>query len=464
MRTFHWMPSTRTILIVFFSFSVIRLITYVVQFGQFSLQMDFSSFYTAGESLNRQLSPYQNLVTDNPPIWDGAARYSYSRFLYPPLAASFFRLWAFIPYSYAKYLWMIFSLACMGVAILAAQSFTLEPSKPGALWVIAIFTSWYYPLLPLLERGQIDALTLLLIILGLRWMIGKQHEFLAGFLFAAASLFKLHTLLLIPFLVLRKRWKAVQGCLLGVLITVALTFLFNGIGPTLDYAFTELPRISQYGGGGEAAMKLPTKTFTQILQGVPKGLTQKDGRVYSLGEIEFTSHATLAKTPATVILKWAFYILGLKANITLFSATFYALFFSLLLGWEIWYKFQPPHWKITDETGYWLMVLVIILLCAPLTWVMNTIWLIPIAGLLITYQAEQKNVAKQNLTALFLFGLAFGLLLIAIPDQANFPPLPYWISEFLFYKYAIGELFIFVGLFAMLARKRRWFAQRQETP
>ena len=48
-------------IITFLAF--IRLLGFSIAFGEKSLQIDFSAFYTAGESVNAGLSPYKNYIS-----------------------------------------------------------------------------------------------------------------------------------------------------------------------------------------------------------------------------------------------------------------------------------------------------------------------------------------------------------------------------------------------------------------
>jgi hypothetical protein len=442
---------------ILFAVSVVRVGVYGMRFGQLSLQMDFTTFYTAGESLNAHLSPYENLVTHQPPIWDGVNSYSHSRFLYPPLVAVFFRLFTLVPYAVAKVLWMIVSLFCLGLSLWVAKPILLSAQKLEAVYLMGIFACWYYPLLPFLERGQVDSITLLLLMAGICWMVQGKLERMAGLLFAIAILFKLHTVFILPFLILKKRWHTLLGCGIGIGMLGVLSIMLNGVDMTVGYFVNELPRISQYAGGGDKTTRLSNQTFREVLAGVPKGLTQKDGIVYALSQIEYPENTTLVSSPLGTLLRKIFQALGLEATMTMLSAVFYAMFFALFFGWEAWYQFKPFAWKVTDEAGYWLMILVVILLCAPLTWVMNTIWLIPVSGLMMTYAAEQQRYRgpQKFFRACLIAGMAFGLLLIAIPDRASFPPLPFWSDRFVFYKYTLGELLLFACLLTNLAWKRQ---------
>lgn len=207
----------RFFLVVMTLGTMVYLGNFIIRFGAESLQMDFAAFYTAGEAINSGLSPYMNHVTRNPPIWDGVDVFQHSRFLYPPLAAYFFGLIAFLPYVIAKHVWMMLNT----VSILISEFIIMDMINPKKRlkWLLGltVFISTSYPLLTLLERGQIDGITLLLVTLSIRLMlrgVGSQADLLAGFLWAFATLLKLHCVYIVSFLLIRGKLKVFVGYLL----------------------------------------------------------------------------------------------------------------------------------------------------------------------------------------------------------------------------------------------------------
>ena len=159
-----------------FALSVLRLAGFVVRFGEESVQADFAAFYTAGEAVRHGVSPYRTHADDDPPIWDGVDTYQHSRFLYPPPVAALFRPVAALPYALAKRLWMLVSLLCLALSMATAlRAVGLKPDR-DALLATGAFVCLFHPLLTLLERGQIDALTLALILWALRPMVARGRE------------------------------------------------------------------------------------------------------------------------------------------------------------------------------------------------------------------------------------------------------------------------------------------------
>ncbi len=158
-----------------------KIILISIDFASHSLQMDFSAFYTAGESINHGFSPYTNNINQNPSVWDGRNITEFSRFLYPPLTATFFRGIALLPYSVAKFVWVIFILACLaGSYFLFLKILRRNKTFEVNWFYVIIFTCLFFPLLPSIERGQIDSVTLFVLYLALYLMLNKNGKGLDG--------------------------------------------------------------------------------------------------------------------------------------------------------------------------------------------------------------------------------------------------------------------------------------------
>jgi len=263
------------VLILLFLAVVVRLLGFLIVFNYTTLQMDFSSFYIAGKSVSQGLSPYVNYVESDPGLWDGVTGYTHSRFLYPPLAARPFQLLAWMPYHTAKFIWILSSLIALGAAMVV--SFRLAGLRESMRNLLGVGTivALAYPTLALLERGQVDGFVLLLILSALIVMKkGTRSSLAAGGLLALATLMKLNCIFLLPFLLLRRRWHAALGFVAGGLLLFGLSLAIDGPDAISDYAFTQLPRISEYGEGGPPELGLPRESFTEALRGMGAGFSQ----------------------------------------------------------------------------------------------------------------------------------------------------------------------------------------------
>lgn len=430
-------------------FSLYRVYIITTTYLHDDLQMDFSAFYTAGDALNHGLDPYKNNVGIIPTVWDGFDRYTFSRFLYPPFAATIFRPIALFAYPAAKLTWTIISLAGLALSMFLFVKTFNKPGDKINWWPVAlIFVGFFFPLTPFVERGQVDAVTLLLISAALFVMLKKpEWAIAAGILLAFATLLKLNCVYFIPFLLLRKQFKATLGYLAGGVLIVVLTLLFNGVDNTMQYVFTEFPRISANGENGTPAQQLPRTDFLGVQGGTGHYVT-KDDTIYAVATIEFQDNASLSKA-----VNQLFTNMGQNFNMSLVSAGVLVVFFLVVLGWELLHK-AGPKLKLPprQEFLFWQMVLVIVLMASPLTWMMNTIWVIPLFFLPVYYFTHFSQLNSRISMPL----LILGLVLIALPDLQNGPFTvrridqdALWVkllTDYSYCKYFVGELFVFGGL------------------
>lgn len=426
------------------------------------LQVDFSAYYTAGEALNYGLSPYNNNIQHSPPVWDGINIYQHSRFLYPPLVANLFQPMALIPYFYAKIIWGVFMLLC----IILASSITskiLAIEKPNQVLLFGICVCWYYPLLTHLERGQIDAVTLLLLNSSL-YFIGRKNktqEWISGIFLAAAVLLKLHSIYTLPFLIARKHWRAFEGFAIAMSVIIIASIATSG-GRTLlkDYLINEMPRIANYGRSDHADNLLNDKVIQTMIKDLPDGYTTKDGFVYQPVSFNFVGNATLIR-PIYDRLN----LQGVKFNFAVLSFMVFSIFFLLLLVWQ--YHFFPRDDSYPEkEFLYWQAVFTVILLSAPLTHVMNTVWLLPVCMVAIEGYSNLNKVPKKLAYGIMLSGI----ILIGMSDTLYFDLLSLFTLQLMNDKYLLGEALVLLGSLFYLSERtspgflRHMCSSRKEYP
>jgi len=435
-----------TILLGFiFLLTLIRLVRYAALFATQSLQVDFSAYYTAGESLNAGLSPYKNNVTHIPPIWDGIARYKYSRFLYPPLVASFFQPFALLTYFQAKILWEIFTvLFIIATMVITSRLFPLNDLK--AVFLIGLFIAIFHPLLIHLERGQVDALTLLMITLAF-WLMatGDGHnDYRAGVVLSIAVLFKLYSLFFVPFIMIRKRWQSMRGFVFGTLAWIVLTIVVQlGWSHLVDYGYNQLPRIANFSNIAASDTLVDKKFIRAALAATPPEFeTLKDGRGYQLASLQFTSNATLIEP-----LLDGLGSVELFAPISLLSLLVFGLLFFLVWLWQSFFVRLPLSPQ--DEFIYWQIPAVVVLLAAPLTWSMNVVWLIPLFFVATT--SFVKKIPWIQFLSLTL--VSIGLILALLPDNFNLPVVSSLWNIISTQKYVCAESTIFIGLMIWFIRR-----------
>jgi hypothetical protein len=444
----------QTILIIILLAAFLRIMGYIIRFAGESLQMDFSAYYTAGESVNHGLSPYKNNITEPAKIWDGYNILPRSRFLYPPLAANIFQLFALIPYLAAKYVWAGISLICLLASLYLSIKGMNLPIKSISFLILGIFVCVYYPLLILFERGQIDTLTLLFLISGISLLANRRRTFFAGVLFALAILLKLHCIYLLPFLALRKQWKAILGASVAGLCLILLSTIINGPSSTLSYLqnkIATIPNTNPNNLSNNTPFNLAAK---EEVKDLPSLYTRKDGHIYLYTSMTFEVNATLVRTEiSNMVNSITRKLFGQALGVSGLSLFYFGIAF-IALG--VWGGPHPSRFQEADpstEFIYWQIPLVIILLCAPLTWTMNCVWLLPAAPVFLVEISRLGQIepsAKVNGWILAVCAGVLGILLAAMPDSLGFRMLVPFGERFVKYKYVVGEMLVLAGLLGVL--------------
>jgi hypothetical protein len=290
--------------------------------------------------------------------------------------------------------------------------------------------------------------TLAILMVALCYLAQGRREILAGVLLACATAVKLHGVFLIPFLLVRKRWHAVLGFFAGAAGILLISLLVHGPGPLGRYVFEELPRISRYGDRGPQASRLAPSDFRPLLEGVPPGRTTLQGRTYSIEALAFEINASAVRTPVGRAVWKAAKSLGVPLAPAQVSLVFLAVGLAVVLAWQRWAG--PPRDRVT-EFAYWNVVLILVLLCAPLTWSMGTVWLLPTA--VVVLKGFQGSRRRSEIPPLVL--CAAGLVVAGMGD-----PLLAALPSLAKSKYVVAELLCLVGVLG-LWRARRTRAEGQ---
>lgn len=384
--------------------------------------MDFTAYYTAGKVMNQGLSPYKNYIAQDWNLWDGVAQFKHSRFLYPPIVGSFFQPIAKLQYSTAKYIWNYLNLFFVITAVFLWLKISKFDKNIFALLIAGIFTFNFFPLYTLLERGQIDGLTFLLLTLGIFSTI-KQKNIIAGFLFAAASVFKFYCLLLIPFLLLKKKFNTVISFAAFVILIITGMYLFNGTHLVNDYFFNQLPRISEFAESGTDDMKIDSWILKNYFLISRYSISMIEGQPFVSESISFFSKASFIKVITSVQTK-----ICLNLSSTIWSAIIFIIILFLF----------RKNLKDYNELNQWCTILLVTLICSPFTWVMNLVWLI--SFIFVILNCIQKGNYKN-----FSFALIFaGLIIISLPD--NYKVNNFLIDGFLKSRHVAGEILILTGM------------------
>lgn len=385
--------------------------------------MDFAAYYTAGKVMNLGLNPYKNYITQDWNLWDGVAQFNHSRFLYPPIAGNFFQPIAKLQYSTAKHIWNYLNLFFIIVSIFIWIRICGYQKNLMVILTSGVLVLNFFPVYTLLERGQIDALIFLLISTGILLIYKQKDNFLSGFLFASASVFKFYSLLFIPFLIIKKKYVTAASTLISLIIIISSMYFINGKDEVNDYIFNQTPRVSQYGESGTDEMRPNSWILKNYYRISRYAYSMVEGKMYLSESISFFSNASLVR----LIVRAQS---GIGLNI---PAVAWSLLF-LIPAFVLFYFRRNKY----SQFNLWVIILLLILLFSPFTWVMNLVWLIPVFFVLLNL-VQSSNY--KNLTFAFI---AFGLLIIYVPDtQRTFVTA---IDNIIKLRHIAGELIILTGM------------------
>jgi hypothetical protein len=343
----------------------------------------------------------------------------------------------------------IAKLALGGALLIAARLVRLS-EKPGRLLALAVFATAFFPLFTLLERGQIDSLTLLLVLVAISLARKPRHAYLGGVALAVATLLKLYCIFLVPFLLLRRRWAAGLGFLAGSVALLTIGLLLDGYASVSSYITDELPRISRYGEGGTREMLLAPNDFRRVAARLGPDRTVMDGREYRPEAMSFVLNASLVRTPIGRATWSSARAMGLSIAPAQVSLVFIAIGFGLVLAWSRW---RRPATADDDpgEFTYWQIALVLVLLCAPVSWAMSTVWLLPAAAIVLREDSGWRDPYR----ATALVACSLGLILAAMPDRISAWPLGLFGAGAPNQKYVVAELLVLAGLVGLSAKRPR---------
>jgi hypothetical protein len=276
-----------------------------------SLQQDFAAYWVAGAARNAGLDPYVNHLGDAaaPELWDGVAVFAHSRFLYAPIVAELFRLLAALPFAAAKALFTALMVAawvaaCAGMARAAGG----RHARAAAFGASALS----YPVALSLERGQVEPLVLLLLVVA---FAGHARAATTGAALAAAAAFKPALAGAVLVLAALGRWRAAGAALAGLALVALASVAVSGPALARTYATRVLPRAALYGEGGDESMLLPAERLAARADELEAGVARVGGRTYrvaswdgpasaSLPRLLAPSHPTrlAARAPAAILL------------------------------------------------------------------------------------------------------------------------------------------------------------------
>ena len=235
------------------------------------LGADHLAFYDAGDILRRfgpgrlydlplQSALYHDRLPGEPP--DAFLPYAYA----PHVAVAFAAL-AVFPYAVSYVLWTALSLAMYAVAVAAAMWAARLPRSWWATtaWVSAAFEPFA---IECVHGGQVSTVAAALLSVATALAVAGQ-PFSAG-LVAGCCCYKPTLLVIVlPGLLLTRRWRSLAGCATGILGWAALDLLAFGVGPCRMYATL----LAGYAGHGAIVFRtwkfVDVHSFVELTGGSP---------------------------------------------------------------------------------------------------------------------------------------------------------------------------------------------------
>lgn len=198
--------------------------------------VDFNQFYTAGKLVGSG-HLYDWDAVRKLELKSNAEAVPFGRV---PVFAAVFRPLSALPYSAARVLWL-------SVELFALAGFIYFWPSSTRAWTGAA-VCWSAPVAMCLAKGQDTVIFLFFVSLGISLLI-RHHDFAGGLAFSAC-LAKPHLALLLPVLLIaQRRWNALLGGTVGIVVAVAISFCVEGRDwLSRMLALTKLPEFDPAGG------------------------------------------------------------------------------------------------------------------------------------------------------------------------------------------------------------------------
>jgi Glycosyltransferase family 87 len=193
---------------------------------------DYSIYYSSALAMREGMNPY---TTDLTPLAkaQGFELGKINHATDPPTFVMCFVPITLLPPRAGFYVWTGINAFAFLASIALLFRWTSGLSLDFAL-AIAGLAILFPPVIDHLIFGQNKMLLVLMFVLMLRWL-QRGYDARAGFVLALATLLRAFPLLLILYLVIIKRWRALFYTALGLCIGGLLTLGLSGIGSTLSF-------------------------------------------------------------------------------------------------------------------------------------------------------------------------------------------------------------------------------------
>jgi hypothetical protein len=234
---------------------------------------DFAGFYSLGRILNEH--PAQSLYDYELQKQVSAQVHPisgiYGILPHPPFVGLFFRPFALLPYWVAYMLWVVITLAlyAWGLAIILSRFF--PQMVPGRSLLFALAFSYCPFIVDSAANGQLAAVAFFALALAMR-EDDLEHGLRSGLALSLCLYKPTLLVLLLPMLLVTRRWKTLAGFTAGACVLVFVTSAFEGFG-IWPFFFNTILTFGRTAIGGHAAsIRIPSKyvdftSFSSLVNG-----------------------------------------------------------------------------------------------------------------------------------------------------------------------------------------------------
>jgi alpha-1,2-mannosyltransferase len=193
---------------------------------------DYSIYYSSALAMREGMNPY---TTDLTPLAHslGFELDKINHATDPPTFVMCFVPLTLLAPRPGFYVWTAINAASFLIALILLFRWTPGLSRDAALALAALMLL-FPPVLDHLIWGQNKMLVLLMFVLMLRWL-ERGRDAAAGLVLAFAALLRAFPLLLVAYLVLMRRWRAVGYTILGLAVGGVLTLAIAGVASTMSF-------------------------------------------------------------------------------------------------------------------------------------------------------------------------------------------------------------------------------------
>jgi hypothetical protein len=245
--------------------------SYFLAFGGSPHGTDFAGFYTAGTVLKdypaERLYDFDLQDRVYHQLFPDLAEGRKLPFVYPPFVAALFRPLTSLPFEWAYGVWLLISAGLfLGGLALMRQALT---SIPGQDWTLIFVLSLSCPcfLLECWFTGQTTPIGFFALAVAL-YCERRRRQACSGVTLAACLYKPPLMVLIVPMLLVGRRWRALAGLAAGAAALLALALLVAGAQGCLAYVrhVTQFAQVSGGGGGYFPATKfVDLNHFFQLL-------------------------------------------------------------------------------------------------------------------------------------------------------------------------------------------------------